>query len=198
MLKHAHCTAQKPKHIHLSLNLGKLGVLRKKITELCIAVIVLVYCVPSYSDAPLRTGDTAPNWMLQTTTGQWFWLYKAAPKYDATVLFFWASWCEQCKELLPFVEQLQSKNPNIHVLALNVWETQNPAEYFKKLNVSLTVLTKAESVAKRYQIAGTPGFIVISRDLKILHIEQGVTQGSKLIGVLSPFLQSAPQPLQAP
>lgn len=174
-------------------NLLTLCILRKAVIVLHITLLLFVFSPYSHSEAPLRKGDIAPNWMLQTATGQWFWLYKATPKYDATVLFFWASWCEQCKELLPFIEKLQNNNSNINVLALNVWETQDPTQYFEQLNISLTMLPKAESVATRYKIAGTPGFIVISQERKILHIEQGTTKNSKLIEVLSPFLHSIPQ-----
>ncbi|WP_054113777.1 TlpA family protein disulfide reductase [Marinagarivorans algicola] len=151
-------------------------------------VLLLGLSMAGAAEPTLKKGDQTPNWMLRDTTGEWLWLYKVLPQYDATILFFWASWCEQCRGLLPKLQQLQNDNANIKVLALNVWETQDPTAYLDSLGISLTLLPKAESVAQRYQMAGTPSIVVINNQRQVLYVEQGANKDSKLLQALSPFI----------
>lgn len=157
-----------------------------------LALFLVSLSITSVAEPALKKGDETPNWMLQDTSGEWLWLYKVLPQHDATILFFWASWCEQCRGLLPKLQQLQNDNPNIKVLALNVWETQDPSAYLGSLGITLTLLPKAESVAQRYQMAGTPSIVVINNQRQVLYVEQGANKDSKLLQSLAPFLNQTP------
>lgn len=122
----------------------------------------------------LEMGETAPNWMLYNTEGEAVLLYEELPKSAKTVLFFWASWCQRCSELLPTLSQLASLNTPAaaQVFTLNLWDEQDPKEHLESLNTNLPTLTKAEAVAQRYGIAGTPAIIVIDNQRQVIAVQQ--------------------------
>ena len=120
---------------------------------------------------PLTVGDTAPNWMLSNALGEPVLLYENADKGNISVMVFWATWCGKCKALLPRLQAITQQNQKVTVYALNVWEDKDPVDYFAEHQLQLTLLTKAEAVANRYHIVGTPSVIVIKPDRKITYMQ---------------------------
>lgn len=122
----------------------------------------------------LNAGDIAPNWMLRDTNGDPVLLYEEVDKTAVTVMFFWATWCQKCSELLPELQSLANTTTpqNAAFYTLNIWEDKDPAEHLESLGVTLPLLTKAESVAQRYGVGGTPSLIVIGPNREILLSQQ--------------------------
>lgn len=138
---------------------------------ICVAIALLIALARPTN--ALEVGQTAPNWMLYNTKGDAVLLYEQLPLYSKTALFFWASWCQRCSELLPTLDKLANSNEqHTQVLTLNLWDEQDPSEHLGSLGVNLPILTKAGAVAQRYGVAGTPALVVIDRDRKVIAIEQ--------------------------
>ena len=138
----------------------------------------------------LMAGDTAPNWMLRDAEGEAVLLYEEVDKKAVVVMFFWATWCQKCSDLLPELQKLAelSDPANTTFYALNIWEDKDPTEYLESRGITLPLLTKAESVAQRYGVGGTPSLIVIDSNRKILLTHQAgeISNLHKQIGVFLP------------
>ncbi len=161
-------------------------------TSALIAAMLWVLCVKPAK--ALEIGETAPNWMLYNTNGEAVLLYEELPKSAKTVLFFWASWCQRCSELLPTLSQLASLNAseNAQVFTLNLWDEQDPTEHLASLNTNLPTLIKAEAVAQRYGVAGTPAIIVIDDQRQVIAVQQaGEVTPQTLAHWLHPKVESS-------
>lgn len=145
---------------------------RLMITLCCLMLLLVTHT--SLQAETLNTGDTAPNWMLRDTKGEAVLLYEEIDKKAVVVMFFWATWCQKCSDLLPELQKLaESSDPaNTAFYALNLWEDKDPAEHLESLGITLPLLIKAESVAQRYGVGGTPSLIVVDADRKILLTQQ--------------------------
>ncbi|GLS24815.1 hypothetical protein GCM10007877_05290 [Marinibactrum halimedae] len=131
---------------------------------------------------PPQLGDPAPNWILKQGNGQRVSFYENADK-EMAVIVFWATWCPYCKELLPMLNKMKSTSAfnNVKFYALNVWEDGNPEDYLAKQNLDFTLLMRAESVAKRYGVVGTPAVFVVNSDQKITYIRQKGTSNKDVV-----------------
>lgn len=88
----------------------------------------------------------------------------------ATVLIFWASWCPYCMAEVPNLKRLNQTHPNIHWLGVNV--NKNPDD---GLTTEIERAMPYESiqdpklvVTDLFGIRGTPGFIIIDVQGKVL------------------------------
>lgn len=108
-----------------------------------------------------------PSWSLtdgQNTTHQF--PEQAIENQQVTVLFFWATWCPYCKQLMPHIQSAlyQYQDPlNLKVYALNINEDANPQAYLRSQGYSFNLFPKAEKVAELYQIYGTPGVLIFDQ-----------------------------------
>lgn len=160
-------------------------------STLLAAIIWIASVMPAKA---LEAGETAPNWMLYDTNGEAVLLYEELPKSEKTVLFFWASWCQRCSELLPTLSQLTSLNApeTAQVFTLNLWDEQDPKEHLASLNTNLPTLIKAEAVAQRYGVAGTPAIIVIDNQRQVIAVQQaGEVTPQTLAQWLHPKVESS-------
>jgi thiol-disulfide isomerase/thioredoxin len=93
-------------------------------------------------------------------------------KSEKTLIVFWASWCPHCTEEMPKVNEWVKDHPDTKVLAISL--DDNKAEYdlaIKQLpNLSHhTDLKKWDGkAATDYFVYGTPTFILLDKDKKIL------------------------------
>jgi cytochrome c biogenesis protein CcmG, thiol:disulfide interchange protein DsbE len=120
---------------------------------------------------PLSTGDRAPDWILPDSQGRPVSFYEDSADQPA-VLLFWATWCPNCAKLMPQLEKLRRElaDKNIKFYALNIWEDADPIAHMRENNFNFTLLQKADMVAKRYHVRGTPGLFVVNADKSIRYI----------------------------
>lgn len=102
---------------------------------------------------------------------------------ELLVLDFWASWCEPCKESLPFYQELQKKHGarGLQVLAVSVDEDiQDASSFVSKNKLTLTFLWDPNgNVARSLSIHALPSTLIVDKSGKILHRERGFTKTSK-------------------
>lgn len=138
-------------------------------TALCLCLTALL----TWADDP--TGQLAPNWILPDQSGNPVSLYQEAEAGSTTVMFFWASWCNNCKKLLPLIKHLEAAKGDkpVKFYLMNVWEDNDPAAFLRQHDVQhLPVLLQAENVAQRYDIKITPGIVVVDADKRIRYVRQ--------------------------
>lgn len=114
----------------------------------------------------MKEGKVAPNIEFEDKTS----MYDI--KSEKTLIVFWASWCPHCTEEMPKVNEWVKDHPDTKVIAISL--DDNKAEYdlaIKQLpNLSHhTDLKRWEGkAASDYFVYGTPTFILLDEDKKIL------------------------------
>jgi len=135
------------------------------------------------------------TWSLADADGQvHHFPTDAVANQQVTVLFFWATWCPYCQQLMPHIQSAlhQYGAPlNLQVMALNVHEDTDPQAYLNKQGYAFTLLPEAEKVAELYQMHGTPGVLIFDakghlvfdlRDVQADHlVRQNAGHGAKSV-----------------
>ena len=116
--------------------------------------------------AAMKEGAQAPNITFTNNST----LYDL--QSETTIVVFWASWCPHCMEELPKINAWAAENPNTKVVAISLDEDQTAYETAIKQFPNIfhhTDLKKWEGKAVNdYYIYGTPTFIVLDKDKKIV------------------------------
>lgn len=75
---------------------------------------------PVQEDYGLKVGEIAPNFTLQSLTGETITLKDFVGK--KIVLNFWASWCLPCREEMPAMQNVyeQYQSENVEIIAVNL------------------------------------------------------------------------------
>ena len=112
----------------------------------------------------------AQNWELGTPDNIAIDYYQASDE-RLSVLLFWATWCPNCRDLMPHIQGLASEfqSKGVDFYALNIFEDADPVAYFKKHNYSFTLLLIADLVAEDYNVAGVPALFVVDKDKTIIY-----------------------------
>lgn len=107
------------------------------------------------------------TWSLQDANQQVHQFpQQAIANEQVTVLFFWATWCPYCKQLMPHIQSalLQYKDElNLKVYALNFNEDGDPNAYLQENAYSFLLFPEAENVAQKYAVYGTPGVLIFDK-----------------------------------
>lgn len=137
---------------------------------------LLWLCHASYAGEVkhLEVGATAPDWMMTDIEGRQHSLYAELDKGQNVVMVFWASWCKFCRELMPELHLFQLSLPQktARLFAMNIWEDGDPVGYFDSHDIKLPLILKADTIARRYNIQGTPGVVLVGEDKKIRYIRK--------------------------
>ncbi len=110
----------------------------------------------------------APDWTLQSESGETVTLSEVAAKQPVIVLF-WATWCPYCKALMPHIQSIGLEHDNeIRVLAIHFRDDKgDPVAYIESAGYDFTLLPDGDEVAKLNRVWGTPGLLIIDRDMNI-------------------------------
>ena len=110
----------------------------------------------------------APDWTLQSASGETVTLSEVVAEQPVIVLF-WATWCPYCKALMPHLQSLRLEyGDEIRVLAVHFRDDDgDPIAYMKNAGYDFTVLPDGGEVAKLNEVWGTPGLLIIDRDMVV-------------------------------
>jgi len=127
------------------------------------ALVILV----TLSSRAFAEDSIAPNWTLRTPDGVSVELAERSQERPQIILF-WATWCPFCKALMPHLQSIRLEyGDTLGLLAVNIKEDGDPEEFVAKAGYDFTLLLDGDAVADQYEIAGTPGVIIVDTSRKI-------------------------------
>ena len=91
-------------------------------------------------------------------------------KQNLIIINFWATWCAPCKEEMPHLDKLVSKNKfkEIKVIPINIADEklEKSREFFEELNISKLEIFYGSSLdlAKLFKLRGIPTTIFIDKE----------------------------------
>ncbi|MBZ4400588.1 TlpA disulfide reductase family protein [Myxococcus sp. MISCRS1] len=105
----------------------------------------------------------------------------ASDKGSVVLLDVWATWCEPCKDALPFYENLQREyaNKGLKVYALNIDEDSRAIPAFlKEVKVGLPILLdeNAQVAERTLKVRGMPTTYFIDRRGVVRHVHEGFNE----------------------
>jgi cytochrome c biogenesis protein CcmG/thiol:disulfide interchange protein DsbE len=110
----------------------------------------------------------APDWTLQSVSGASVTLSEVAAQQPVIILF-WATWCPYCKALMPHLQSIQLEyGDEVRVLAVHFRDDKgDPVAFMESAGYNFTLLPDGDEVAKRNDVWGTPGLMIIDRDMNV-------------------------------
>lgn len=131
---------------------------------LLLAMLLALASSPAFA---AETNPTSPDWTLTTPEGEPVRLSEAV-RDKPVVLLFWASWCPYCKALMPHLQSIRLEyGDELDILAISFRDEGDPVGYARDAGYDFTLLPAGGAVSERYEVWGTPGLIVVDRDMKI-------------------------------
>ncbi len=135
-------------------------------------------------------GFLAPNFTIMDLEGNKVNL--ADSKGKPVFINFWASWCDPCREEMPYIQDAYEKyNQEIEFLMINVIETDTLTkmeEFVEEFELTFPVLLdKKDAVSNLYRVNGYPTSFFIN--------EQGVITEKVLGGMSKPMFNQLIQSL---
>jgi thiol-disulfide isomerase/thioredoxin len=86
------------------------------------------------------------------------------PKPTATVYFFYGEECPHCHTVMPFVQNLSKKYPDVNFRILETWHNTTNADIFTKINDQLKVPASNRGVPEVI-VVGNATPLIGSRDI---------------------------------
>jgi thiol-disulfide isomerase/thioredoxin len=164
----------------------------KNILSFCLILLVLTAPALAAGDKPgLKAGDPAPPIVLKNLDGgSTFYLrdYCGQPRTprtrqerDVVVLSFFTTWCENCKNEIPCLQEMASRlaGDSIRFYLVNVGEARDTVEaYIFQRVISLPILhDEFQVTAEKYQARSLPTLVVIDKAGNIAEYHTGFVPG---------------------
>jgi thiol-disulfide isomerase/thioredoxin len=102
-------------------------------------------------------------------------------KNKPVVLNFWATWCPPCRKEMPWLEDLQSRNPDVVVigLAYDKEDILQARELAKRSPVKYLLISPNESLSRTFgHLPSVPTTLYISASGRVTHTISGIVPES--------------------
>ncbi len=126
---------------------------------------------------PMPVGAQAPDFALPTLEEPIKTVRLSEINADKPVLLvFWATWCPNCTEEIPRLNELHKNKPELPILAVNVDDTRKKIqEFMKKHPITYPVLLDEKGKATDvYNISGIPVVILLEKGGGVLYYGYGL------------------------
>lgn len=114
----------------------------------------------------LSVGDNAPRFSLLDLNGNTVSLNDLL-KGKEVILNFWASWCPECRQQMPVLNEFAKRyNNKIEIVGINVGESKKLATNFtREIKVEYKILLDSKGeVARVYGVIGVPTNVLINKE----------------------------------
>ena len=137
-----------------------------------LVTLLLTACLatgPAFAEK-IDAGMTAPAWELESGDGTEF-NFPADVEGEASILFFWATWCPYCHALMPYLRQIEDDyaTHGVKVYAIDFKDDADPVEYMEKLGWNFMVFPLGDLVADDYGVFSSPGLLVVNREGVVIY-----------------------------
>lgn len=132
-------------------------------------------------------GSAAPSFTLQTHRFENFTL---RPAPGATVLNFWATWCQPCRAEMAQLQAMVETNPKSpRIIAVNLGETfTSVRKWVDDLGLTYTVLLDPQfSAASLYGVRGLPTTVLLDSQLTVKQVYFGPVSAAELLRSIDSF-----------
>lgn len=127
--------------------------------------------VKSYTD--LRIGAKAPDFEIETIDGEDIVLSQM--KSDYTLVIFWATWCENCKEEIPRINEAMPlfNRAKVDIIAISIDEEEADIKKYVKNNsisfkVASDLLGWEGKIVTNYAVYATPSMFIVDKNMNIV------------------------------
>ena len=88
----------------------------------------------------------------------------------ATVMYFWATWCETCKRETPKIIDLSNEYPDVQFILLSYASPANSViDYFSNKDYNMnTYIDYSGSIFSTFNVSATPTIVIMDKNNKIL------------------------------
>jgi len=138
---------------------------------------LFVWQISSTSVLACSVGDDAPGFSLKDISGKDWSLEDLKGK--VVFINFWGTWCQPCKKELPALNELQRKNKEVVIIAINIDKTRESADTFlKKISLDqLTILLDpGTKVVSSFGARAMPTSYILDREGKVRFIHYGFNE----------------------
>lgn len=137
------------------------------------AVIFTLYQAFGKNEA-VANGDPAPNFELKTLDGKTVQLKDLRGK--GVMLNFWGSWCEPCKEEMPYLNAVyQQHMKGVEIIGINDGESKfTVSNFVNRDNIKFPILLDSDqAVTKGYHIGPIPTTFLIDEHGQVVKKIEG-------------------------
>ena len=135
------------------------------------------------SNAADLAGAEAPDFVLKSVGGENLRLSEY--RGEVVLINFWTSWCGDCRESMPALNDLYQRYREVgfQVLSVNVdRKREDAAEMAANLGMRHPVLfDEGRKVSKQYEIDSLPVMLLVDREGIVRHVNEGYRRGHEAI-----------------
>lgn len=142
---------------------------------LLVTIAASFLSVPGPVDAAPRTGQTAPDFKVISTTGQTI----SQENYRGYVLIldFFATWCQPCRQSIPHLVEMNRKfgKQGLQVLGLSVDEEGERAvkTFIDEFRVNYPLALAGDTTTADFGVRSVPVMYLIDKKGKIVEVYRG-------------------------
>lgn len=144
---------------------------------LLVTIAASFLSLPGPVDAAPRTGQTAPDFKVISTTGQTI----SQENYRGYVLIldFFATWCQPCRQSIPHLVEMNRKfgKQGLQILGLSVDEEGERAvkTFIDEFRVNYPLALAGDSTTADFGVRSVPVMFLIDKKGKIVEVYRGYT-----------------------
>ncbi len=165
------------------------------LSVMIVALIGVLYVNFSKERPNLAAGDQAPNFKLERLDAEGETLELNELQGKGVMINFWATYCEPCKEEMPFMDQLyqEYKDQGIEIVAVSVDSNEFVINnFYNRLGLTFpSVHDKNSTVMDAYQIVPLPTSYFLNPDGTINRVVKGPLTLERLEGYLQEIMPNS-------
>ncbi|MEE8308266.1 MAG: TlpA disulfide reductase family protein [Gammaproteobacteria bacterium] len=135
------------------------------------------------SNAADLAGSEAPDFVLKSMSGENIRLSEY--RGEVVLINFWTSWCGDCRESMPALNDLYERYREVgfQVLSVNMdRKREDASEMATSLGMRHPVLfDSGRKVSKEYEVDSLPVMLLVDREGVVRHVNEGYRRGREVI-----------------